>query len=740
MAAPAHVDPAVTMLTGAFLMVVIGAVIMALVGSLVLLWLYGRSLRRLMREAGGRGVAVQPLPASPARASPTHQLPAVPVKALNERRFRLANVYSLAGLVTAVVVAIIVLRTSNIAILPIRFTMVLTVLCWPAVLVVVRTVALTDGQVAKIVAAYFGTLLCLGLLIQLFDIGDVRDPLWTWLGMNTIPTAAFLVTQHRRIRAIGPILFALAGVSLLGASVAFNLMASFSKVLEALVNELHAARPLFYFIIAAGFVCGCGGAVVIAVCMRWLYANKRISEHMLEIFSTWFMFVLSWAVAQSYSGGVSALLWAMSGFPVFVFVALLAMRRPEGGPSASLLLLRVFVGDTDSRQLWDALGKTWRHLGPVHMIAGPDLSSTSIEPHEFFDYVLGRLRARFVATQADLSRAEAMLDSVPDPDGRYRANDLFCFDDTWRAAFLTLLSGVDVILMDLRGLSPERKGTLFELEQVAVKVPAHKLVTLVNSTTHLGLVHATIAHARASRGLSTDYPLQVVEMPRPTEGSVDTLLQLLARAACADSPPQELAYGRGSARTGVLDRFVARGVGTVLSCIFVTFLLGTCTRDEQPVAPTPPPPLPVRPPVPASPAHAEEPKTVEVAPAPSPRPRRNVRPRARKVVVNGQRLTLVELSQMDALNCGQTVPDGSYFLNVPMGVWSRPGLGAWMPLPSCAVTSTTTIMTSPNQPYVSNPSESAQQPATSKPQGECDGYDYYEDKMACLARGLGLSL
>jgi hypothetical protein len=49
-----------------------------------------------------------------------------------------------------------------------------------------------------------------------------------------------------------------------------------------------------------------------------------------------------------------------------------------------------------SQRLFDALDKHWRHVGSIQMIAGPDLATTTVEPHEFLDFLRGRLARRFI--------------------------------------------------------------------------------------------------------------------------------------------------------------------------------------------------------------------------------------------------------------------------------------------------------------------------------------------------------
>lgn len=83
----------------------------------------------------------------------------------------------------------------------------------------------------------------------------------------------------------------------------------------------------------------------------------------------------------------------------------------------------------------------------------------------------------------DLKRRLESRQSGPDPDGRYRVNEFFCYADTWKHTMSTLASGADAILMDLRSFSPSNQGCLYELEQLLDSVSLERVVFLINDNT-----------------------------------------------------------------------------------------------------------------------------------------------------------------------------------------------------------------------------------------------------------------
>lgn len=65
------------------------------------------------------------------------------------------------------------------------------------------------------------------------------------------------------------------------------------------------------------------------------------------------------------------------------------------------------------------------------LIAGPGLAAATVEPHEFLDFVSGKLDHQFIDNPETLARRISNLDTQPDFDSRLRVNDFFCHVDTW---------------------------------------------------------------------------------------------------------------------------------------------------------------------------------------------------------------------------------------------------------------------------------------------------------------------
>jgi len=143
----------------------------------------------------------------------------------------------------------------------------------------------------------------------------------------------------------------------------------------------------------------------------------------------------------------------------------------------------VFGFDRRSSRLFDLIGSRWRYLGPIRLIAAPDLASRTIDPGKLFTFVRRRLRALFVHDEVELENRLAQLDERPDPDGRYRVAEFFCAGEIWRSAVKRLMAGTHLVVMDLRNFSKSNEGCAFELQTLLDAAPLGRLMLLVDRHT-----------------------------------------------------------------------------------------------------------------------------------------------------------------------------------------------------------------------------------------------------------------
>jgi hypothetical protein len=156
------------------------------------------------------------------------------------------------------------------------------------------------------------------------------------------------------------------------------------------------------------------------------------------------------------------------------------------------VFLRVFALGRRSEKLFDALARQWRHVGSLQLITGPDLAHSTVAPHQMLDFVSGRLASHFIADEHSLAQRIAGCDRVPDHDGLYRVNSLFCHADTWEAALLQLVAQGDGVLMDLRSFGEHNAGCIAELRHLVQRVPLTRCVWVVDRSTDLAFLQRTL--------------------------------------------------------------------------------------------------------------------------------------------------------------------------------------------------------------------------------------------------------
>jgi hypothetical protein len=129
------------------------------------------------------------------------------------------------------------------------------------------------------------------------------------------------------------------------------------------------------------------------------------------------------------------------------------------------------------------------------MITGPDVALSTVQPHQFLDFLGRKLARHFVRDQASLARSLAERDQSRDPDGRFRINNFFCHADSWQAALPRLVENGEAVLMDLRSFSATNAGCIHELEHLAHNVPFGRCLLVVDQTTDEAFLKHTLTAA-----------------------------------------------------------------------------------------------------------------------------------------------------------------------------------------------------------------------------------------------------
>lgn len=479
---------------GAALAIFLGAIPLAIALTVATLFLYRWAIGRAMRAAAREAAPVpEPLPSSPPgrrleivivsqAASSTAEPPRLGATILAMRRLSVA--YILAGMAHATIATALMFWLNELEFKPFRTMAVWSVFAWPVVAVLMMTATATRRQQSLLIGAYFALLLMLEIITEVFHLRDqpaFGELFMLWAIIMGPPTAVIVLLANRAWRSVGLIaLFVsivLVGAYLLG----FQFLGC--MLLTTRSGLLLASMAYLQFAI----VLGCG---VLAWLFLWRaarrYQTKHASDQMFTLDSWWLLVTALGVLFQMGSSGVASFsfLLAFVGYKLVLRVSLRRLGRADLPEKPQpMLLLRVFGHSKRVRMLTDQVGQTWRHAGPINMIGGTDLATALLEPNELMTFWSGKLRQGFVVGPADLQKRLDNLDEKPDPDRRYRINEFFCHDNTWRATVRALAQHSAVVLMDLRGFGKENRGCEFELAMLLGEVPLARVVLLVDRTT-----------------------------------------------------------------------------------------------------------------------------------------------------------------------------------------------------------------------------------------------------------------
>ena len=334
--------------------------------------------------------------------------------------------------------------------------------------------ALIFGLIACALAAVLVVSLTSPMTPDAVPQSDADDPEILEMVVGAVVVAlAYLSTFQRRLRGLVLPLFVVAAVALVLLVIPYGYLEPHvgACFVEATAPG-QSALSVPYFVIAStifglavwvGFKALDGLSHLVEE--GWLSELSLISVVSLALISlTLVAGSLAEQSAPSHWLGWLALPW--TGSAVATYVLTLGRHAPTSlGPR--LLVLRVFAHHRKQLRLLDELQSRWRYAGPVHQIGGPDLATTNVDAHECALFLVGRLYDYFLPTAASPEQLSNRLHTRADREGRYSIGEVFCFNSAWQQTVEQLMHISDAILLDLRGLTAQRKGTSYELRVLA---------------------------------------------------------------------------------------------------------------------------------------------------------------------------------------------------------------------------------------------------------------------------------
>ena len=177
-------------------------------------------------------------------------------------------------------------------------------------------------------------------------------------------------------------------------------------------------------------------------------------------------------------------------------------RQPCPPVGRRLLMLRVFSKDRKAERLLDAIQSRWQLAGPVLEIAGPDLAKLNLDLTEFIHLINFKLHDLFQPGVAAPEVLAASLDLALDHEGRFRVNEVFCFDTSWRGVVEQMMGLSDAVLLDLRGFTEQRRGTAHEVHRLAALGLLPRVVALGDAATDWSYFEHCVAEHGPGPGLA----------------------------------------------------------------------------------------------------------------------------------------------------------------------------------------------------------------------------------------------
>lgn len=494
--------------TGAILTALLLGVILTAMASWAVSGLYRRRMLALMRQAPAPEAEAEPVAAPPIAPADRPKValdPAAQRAAMWRYSVAITGIGLLIGFTHAVLALFFIYGKGLLT--PGRAITLGLVYAWPVVLTWGLMRRWSWPRTWAAVAVYLLVVLVI-VRLRSIETQPLTDTL-SWLaGLVLIPVAVtLLIGASGRIRAIAPYLLPL-----------FLLLAAGTVGVQLwLVDGIN--DPPHWVLGLVGAI-GVWPALIAIGLLPWVvlawpawaaarslaraYRAKRFSDLGYLMAAYWAVVLMASALPALQGSGPIGLVELLPW--LWLPLGLLALRRwlAPRVPPPTLLVLRVFQQDAHVQALFDRVVERWRLVGNTVLIAGTDLLSRTLDPDDVFAFLNGRLAERFIGSDTQLAGRLRELDLRPDPDGRYRVNECYCFDSTWQQALAALVQRADVVLMDLRGFQAHNRGCRHELTVLADSRHLQHVVVLTDAHTDRGTAAADAAGAPAGRFIWVD--------------------------------------------------------------------------------------------------------------------------------------------------------------------------------------------------------------------------------------------
>jgi hypothetical protein len=506
--------------TSSLVLIILLAPVLTLVLSALLLWRYRRAVLRAMNVSGEfrRPAKNQPslIPASAERAGVVgRRESADDARRALTAPSRDAIRHAVAGLAFALVFAVAARFVYPLRLDAPGFAIAVWIYMWPVILALPLIVPLHVRGWLSCVLAYALVFTLLGVWAG--STPDLPGYTWgavtvaprssatpwvllrLWLVVNAVPTVLMWLCFNRRVRAVGPLVLALVTTAISGTWIAILAMFSGRGADATVALSTSLRLHVNWLIVIVMLVAFTAFAAAGWALARWIaraYRARRVSDQSLQLDALWLLFA-SWYAMWLGLGGIAWTITAPVAFAAYTLALWVARRigNRSSHSNRSLTFLRVFSLGTRTDALFDGVAKYWRHIGSIQVITGPDVALTTVQPHQFLDYISGKLATHFVRDEDSLERSLTQRDRVTDPDGRFGIENFFCQADAWQAVLPRLVDEGGAVLMDLRSFSAANAGCVHELRHLVEHVPFDRFLLIVDGTTDRQFLDRTVCQA-----------------------------------------------------------------------------------------------------------------------------------------------------------------------------------------------------------------------------------------------------
>ena len=296
-----------TFLTGGLTFILLTAATLTLGVTHLLLWLYRKATLREMSKEVGPSKEI-PKPSLKKEKSASHKPPLiiqelqvetsktstkaihVAFQRISRSRWGITLTYTLGGLAYALLFTIPWLIALGEGFNLNQFLWLLSCYMWPLVLIINLITVTSRWESFYVTIGYFGILVVTAFTISRKSTTD-NLPIWQfiylWLHINAPGTVLSLALLHRRIRAIGPLVFIFIIIGITGAFFFFEWTVNSEKISYALLKTSMilgiGANGAVLLILALGFMVL---SILGWLLLRWLgqrYQAKQFSDQALTI-------------------------------------------------------------------------------------------------------------------------------------------------------------------------------------------------------------------------------------------------------------------------------------------------------------------------------------------------------------------------------------------------------------------------------------------------------------------------